>query len=94
MKRTKRSSSFKKKVAIEALREQRTINEIAAEYEVHPAQVSQWRKELLDGAELVFDRGRKERITSEEGARKESDFHRKIGQLTIEIDWLKKKLEI
>ncbi len=51
----KRSSSFKKKVAIEALKESRTINEIASEFEVHPVQVSNWKKQLIEGSDMVFE---------------------------------------
>lgn len=86
-----RTPIFKQKVAIEALKGDRTINEIAREYEVHPVQVSQWKKELVDGADAVFGkRKRKSAHTELETAALE----RKVGQLTIEIDWLKKKLGI
>ena len=53
-KRTFRSATFKKKVALEAIREIITINEIAQKYAVHPIQVRQWKKELLDNAEMAF----------------------------------------
>lgn len=89
MHKTIRSATFKQKVAIEALKGDRTINEIAKEYGIHPVQVAQWKKTLLDGAALVFERrGRKEKGADVEMA----SLERKIGQLTIEIDWLKKKL--
>jgi transposase len=84
-----RTAAFKKKIAIEALKENRTVNEIAKEYGIHPVQVTQWKKALLDGAEPLFT-GRK-RIKSDTEHSK-ADLERKVGQLTIEIDWLKKKL--
>jgi len=84
-----RTAAFKKKIAIEALKENRTVNEIAKEYGIHPVQVTQWKKALLDGAETLFT-GRK-RIKSDTEPSK-ADLERKVGQLTIEIDWLKKKL--
>jgi transposase-like protein len=82
-----RTAAFKKKIAIEALKENRTVNEIAKEYGIHPVQVTQWKKALLDGAETLFT-GRK-RIKSDTEPSK-ADLERKVGQLTIEIDWLKK----
>ena len=86
-----RTAAFKQKIAIEALKGDRTINEIAKEYAVHPVQVSQWKKDLVEGAEAVFGtRKRKGADTEVEKAALE----RKVGQLTIEIDWLKKKLGI
>ncbi len=90
MGKTKYTSEFKKKVAIEALREQKTINEIAKVYQVYPAQVSLWRKQLLDNSVELFG-GKKEG-----GKDREEEIailERKIGQLTIENDFLKKKLE-
>ena len=86
-----RTAAFKKKVAVEALKGDRTINEIAKEYGVHPVQVCQWKKTLIDGAEALFGkRNRKIADTKVERAALE----RKVGQLVIEIDWLKKKLGI
>jgi transposase-like protein len=84
-----RTAAFKKKIAIEALKGDRTINEIAKEYGIHPVQVAQWKKALIDGAETLFN-GRKQKKTDAEPGK--ADLERKVGQLTIEIDWLKKKL--
>lgn len=69
MNRTLRSASFKKKVALEALREDKTLSEIASQYGVHPIQVSKWKKELLDGAESIFEDKRSRR--KEEGITRE-----------------------
>jgi transposase len=89
MNRNLRTAAFKQKVAIEALKGERTINEIAHEYGVHPVQVGQWKKALIEGAASLFERrGRKGGDVEAEKAALE----RKVGQLTIEIDWLKKKL--
>jgi transposase-like protein len=86
-----RSAAFKQKVAIEALKGDRTVNEIAKDYGVHPVQVSQWKKELIEGAELIFEKRKRKNsdVETEKAA-----LERKVGQLTIEIDWLKKKLGI
>jgi len=88
MSRTLRSASFKKKVALEALKEDKTLSQIASQYGVHPIQVSKWKKELLDGAEGIFEDKRSRR--KEEGVARE-DLERKIGQLTVELDFLKKR---
>lgn len=86
-----RTAIFKQKIAIEALKGDRTINEIAKEYGVHPVQVSQWKKELIDGADVLFGKRKKKDGTIEA---EKAALERKVGQLTIEIDWLKKKLGI
>ncbi len=88
MARTLRTAAFKKKVALEALKEDKTIAEIASQHKIHPIQVSQWKKELVDGAEAVFvdKRGRKKDNWDREA------LERKVGQQAIELDYLKKKL--
>jgi transposase-like protein len=91
MNKSPRTALFKKKIAIEALKENKTIEEIAREHSLHRVQVSQWKKELLDGAESIFEgKGRKKEKLDDN----KELLERKIGQLTIEIDWLKKKLGI
>jgi transposase-like protein len=90
-KKTFRSAIFKKKVALEAVREIETINEIAQKYAVHPIQVRQWKKELLDNAEMAFEK-RKNNNNNYEA--KEAKLHEQIGRLSVENDWLKKKLGI
>lgn len=90
-KRRKHDAAFKAKISLEAVMNDRTINEIAAKYQVHPTQVSQWKRELLKRAGSIFEQGKS--ITSNEGHHREvSELHQKIGQLTVEVDWLKKKL--
>lgn len=89
MSRTPRSPAFKKKVALEALREDKTLSELASKYGIHPIQVSKWKKELIEGAEILFE-GKRSRRPEEAIAREE--LERKIGQLTIELDFLKKTL--
>jgi transposase-like protein len=89
MSRTSRTSAFKKKVALEALREDKTMGQLASQHGVHPIQVSKWKKELIDGAESVFE-GKRSRQNKEPISRE--DLERKIGQLTVELDFLKKSL--
>ena len=83
------TGSQKAKVALEAVKGAKTINEIAQEYGVHPTQVGQWKKELLDNAASLFEgkRGPKPANTQNDPDR----LYAKIGQLNMELDWLKKK---
>jgi transposase len=81
------SKEFKAKVAMEALREQSTLSEIAGKYDVHPNQVTLWKNQLISESSEIFadKRGKKK----EEN--KEDLLYRQIGQLQVELDWLKKK---
>lgn len=90
-KRRRHSAQFKARVALEALKGMKTANELATEFEIHPAQISQWKKELLDGAGQLFSsrKAKQDQHHEEEKAR----LFEEIGRLTIERDWLKKKLE-
>ena len=89
MKQNKRAE-FKCKVALEALKEDRPLNEIAKEYEVHPLQVGKWKKQLIEqGKEIFADKRRK---AKRENRNTEEALERKVGQLTMEVEWLKKKL--
>lgn len=88
--RRKFSASFKAKVALEAIKERDTIQQLASKYEVHPNQISIWKKEFLAGAEAIFSGELPARKGDED---KEKDrLYGKIGQLQIEVDFLKKVL--
>ena len=84
-----RTPAFKKKVSLEALREDKTLSQLASQHGVHPIQIGQWKKRLIDGAESLFEGKHTRR--KEEGVSRE-ELERKIGQLTVELDFLKKKL--
>ncbi len=83
------SSQSKAKVALEAIRGVKTINEIAQEFGVHPTQVGLWKKELQDQAETLFSGKRAAKPTDE--ASISERLYSEIGRLKMELDWLKKK---
>lgn len=88
-KRKTYNASFKARVALEALKGDQTIAELAAKYQVHPAMATKWKKQATDGLVDVFSgNGRKARDASHEVEVKE--LHAKIGQLTVEKDFLSK----
>lgn len=87
--RRKFSPEFKAKVGLEALKGIEPIHAIAARYEVHPVQVSQWKKEVQERLPEVF--ATKAPRSEAETAAREARLYQKIGQLEVELDWLKKK---
>ncbi len=89
-KRRRHDPEFKARVALEAIRGIKTIQEIAKEFEIHPVQVSEWKKKMLGGAPGVFGPGRAER-SEEEFEKEREKLHSKIGQLSVEVDFLRKK---
>ena len=90
MSRRKFSNQFKAKVALEAIKGQRTINELAQEFGVHPNQISLWKKQLLETIPEVFGNGKDREHDKIE---KERDrLYKKVGQLQVENDWLKKNI--
>jgi transposase len=88
-KRRTHSPEFKARVAMEAITGRKTIQEIAADHAVHPIQVSQWKRQLLDGASELLTRGRKSQDKQDWQA-KEAEIFQQIGRLQIELEWLKK----
>lgn len=90
-KRRRFSADFKAKVALEALRGELTLAEISKKYDVHPNMISAWKRQVTEEAAQLFARGAsKEKQASLEQIR---ELHAKIGELTIEKDFLKKGLE-
>lgn len=88
-KRRNHSAAFKAKVALEAVKGDKTIAELASQYEVHPTQIIQWKKQLLASLPDLFnnspqkDRQKQDELTEH--------LYQQIGQLKVELDWLKKK---
>lgn len=95
MERRSYTPTFKTKVVLELLRGERELNEIAAAYEIAPNQLRNWKAEFLDNADIIFDRKRDSRLREELGAKqREADqLAKKVGQLSIEVDFLKKTLD-
>ena len=89
-KRRTHRPEFKAKVAMEAISGRKTIQEIAADHAIHPIQVSQWKRQLLDGANELFTRGKKTK-DKEDGQAKEAELFQQIGRLQMELEWLNKK---
>jgi transposase-like protein len=89
--RKKHSTEFKAKVALEAIKGEQTIQEIAQKYEVHPNQVTTWKKQLLDNATSAFEKAGKKNQANDEAEKKEEKLYSQIGQLKVENDFLKKK---
>ena len=83
------SAEFKFKVALEAAKGTKTINELASEYEVHPNQISQWKKELLEGGASLFARPSGQQQRQQEA--QQAELYEQIGRLKMELEWLKKK---
>lgn len=87
--RKRYDGSFKARVALEAIRGDRTVAEIAAAYGVHPNQISKWKKQALDELPKIFS-GRYEK-TEAQGKELTEQLYQQIGRLKVELDWLKKK---
>ena len=84
-------NAFKAKVAIEAIKEQRTISEIASDYKVHPNQVGKWRKQALEELGSIFSQSKKKKNEEQVAEDLKAQLYQQIGQLKVELDWLKKK---
>lgn len=92
--RKKHTKQEKAQIVLELLREEKTINQIATEYGVHPTQLNQWKRAALEGLPDLFERKERELQKVEREHQQETDrLYKKIGDLTIQVDWLKKKSE-
>src|SRR2546425_6997990 len=90
-KRQKHTATFKAQVALAALKGDRTVNELAGHYGVHPTLIHAWKKQLLQGAEVIFSNGLKgDRAVAEVEAR-QTELYEQIGRLQMELAWVKKK---
>jgi len=83
------SAEMKARIALEAIKGQKTISEIASHYGVHPNQVTNWKRQAIEGAPGLFADRRSRPDMSEEALK--GELYQQIGQLQMEVDWLKKK---
>lgn len=90
-KRKQYSNQFKFKVAMEAIKEQATVNEIGSRYNVHPNQVRNWKSQLLAEGAGVYERKSGQHRKKQDN--QESELYEQIGRLKMELEWLKKKVD-
>lgn len=90
--RKKYTASDKAKIALEALKGDITLNELTAKYQVHGTQINAWKRRLKEHVSEIFKDGRSKEDHSKEALIE--DLYKKVGQLQLEIDWLKKKSEL
>ena len=97
MSRTRRnfSSKFKSDLVLEALKGEKDINTIAVENNIQPNLLRNWKKEFLEKASVVFDDTREENLKEKlaEERKEKAAYAKKVGQLTMQVDWLKKNLK-
>ncbi len=86
------TTEFKVKIALEAIKAQRTVNEIASHYGVHPNLVTQWKRQAIESLPDVFSSKSDQR--AKESEELEAQLYQQIGQLKVELDWMKKKVGV
>ena len=94
-KRRNFSAKFKSDLVIELLKGEKDINTLAVENNIQPNLLRNWKKEFLDNASVVFDDKREENLKEKlaEERKEKAEYAKKVGQLTMQVDWLKKKSE-
>ncbi len=88
-KRKQHTAAFKAQVALAALKGDRTVNELAGQFGVHPTLIHTWKKQLLQGAEVVFASG--VRADAGDAEARQAELYEQIGRLKMELEWVKKK---
>ena len=89
VKRRRHSAAYKFKVALEASKGDQTLSQLAEHYQLHPSQISEWKRQLLDDGASVFQNSRSQK--QREQAAQEAELYEQIGRLKMELEWLKKK---
>lgn len=92
-KRKHSRAQFKFQVALEAVKGLKTVNQLASEHEVHPNQVSQWKRQLLEEGATIFDNGASQQ-QQREMAQTEAELYEQMGRLKMEVEWLKKSTRL
>lgn len=87
--RKRYSAEFKARVALDAVKSEKTLSELASQYQVHPNQIRQWKQALLAGLPDIFSDKRRHREC--ETAEQQARLYEQIGRLKVELDWMKKK---
>jgi len=87
VKRRNHSPEFKFRTALEAAKEQKTISQLSSEFNLHPTQIGNWKKHLLEDGKILFQSNGKQELQTV----KESELYEQIGRLKMELEWLKKK---
>jgi transposase-like protein len=88
--RKNHTAAFKAKIVVEALRETKTLAQIAAENQIHPTLVTKWKAEALEGLTAHFERGAAKEEKTEAQEKKIAELYQEIGRLTTQVNWLKK----
>ena len=91
-KRKRYSAQFKFQIALEAVKGLKTVNQLASEHDLHPNQVSQWKRQLLGEGAIIFDNGLAQ--SQCEVAKREAELYEQIGRLKMEVEWLKKSTHL
>jgi len=92
-KRRTYDDQFKAKVVLEAVKENETLAELASRYDVHPNQIRTWKNEFLENAAMVFGGDKDSKAENQELKKEREDLHKRIGEQTMQIDFLKKSLK-
>ena len=92
-KRKQHTPEFKARMALEALKGEKTVSELASRFGVHPTMIHQWKKALLEGAAGIFERGGQASATAEIAEENVRALHAKIGELAVANDFLSRKLK-
>lgn len=91
--RRQHSAEFKSKVALEALKEQRTLSQICEQYQLHANQICDWKKVVIEQSVTLFDKKNQRRVLAESSEAVHAPFLEQIGSLQMELSFLKKKLK-
>jgi putative transposase len=94
MMRKQYTAAFKARVVQELLKEEKTLAQIAAEYEVHPTQLKQWRAVALEGLPSLFEKQDSTTELKRAHEQERTELYAEIGKLSTQVNWLKKKLQI